>query len=114
VPIFARKLMTREPLPVYGDGRQTRDFVHVDDVVNANVLASESTCVGAYNVGSGVATKIDDLVKMMGGVSVYLPRRPGEVQHSIANVKAAEQAFGYRPRVLLEDGIGDYLEQQTT
>ncbi len=116
IPIFARRMLEDEPIAIYGDGEQTRDFIHVDDVVAANLAAVRSSrAQGVFNVASGVGVSINELVGLMGAllqrpVSTYQagPRR-GDVRHSYADINAAWRAFGYRPRVPLKDGLQRYL-----
>jgi len=109
IPIFAERLMCGDPVTVYGDGEQTRDFVSVHDAVQANVLAMESGAVGAYNVGSGRAVSVNYLAEQMGCRVEYAPARPGEVLHSISFIDFTKTKLGYRPRVRLEQGLEEYL-----
>jgi nucleoside-diphosphate-sugar epimerase len=112
VPIFAKRISSNEPLTVCGDGSQTRDFVNVRDVAQANFLAATaSRASGTYNIGSGVATSINQLIEFMGSDDViYEKRRPGDVLHSVADISKAHGELGYVPSVNLQDGIRKYLE----
>jgi UDP-glucose 4-epimerase len=116
IPIFAHHLLAGSGVTVYGDGLQTRDFVNVEDVARANVRALEARASGVFNVATGHGSTIESLaramVKLSGGGAevVYGPPRPGEVRHSRASVAAAKQAFGYEPRVGLEEGLAAYLD----
>ena len=117
IPIFAHRLLRREPLIVYGDGEQTRDFVNVADVARANLLAARSSGVsGAFNVGSGVSISVNRLVAMMlGGASdisvpvQHVEPRKGEVRDSRADISAAREALAYEPTVQIEQGLGEYM-----
>ncbi len=116
IPIFVHRMLRAEPLTIYGDGSQTRDFVHVRDVVQANVKASRALRVaGAYNIGSGMAVTINHLATLIAGLSptaveiVHADPRPGDVLHSRADITAAGNAFGYEPAVDLETGLGSYV-----
>ncbi len=114
IPIFAHRLLKGEPLTVYGDGEQTRDFVNVRDVVRANLLAAGSDAVGAFNVGSGKAVTIDELAALAceafgRHVAVeHAPERSSDVRHSRASIAKARRTLGYRPAVALRDGLAEY------
>jgi UDP-glucose 4-epimerase len=116
IPIFVHRMFRGEPLTIYGDGSQTRDFVHVRDVVQANVKSSRASRVaGAYNIGSGTAVTINHLATLVaslaeGAVAIeHAAPRPGDVRHSRADITAARTAFGYEPRVDFETGLRSYV-----
>jgi UDP-glucose 4-epimerase len=116
IPIFVFRMLRNEPLIIYGDGEQTRDFVHVDDVVQANIKAADATGVrGAFNIASGKSITINNLVKIIinGNNTArieYGPERPGDVRHSLADLSLAHQKINYNPTVDLEKGIKEYIE----
>lgn len=116
IPIFAYRMLRGEPLTVFGDGKQTRDFVNVEDVAQANLRAAMAGGVsGAFNIGSGTRIAIVELIEMMQEASgiradvVYAPPRPGDVRDSLANIKAAADAFGYAPKTDLLPRLRDYM-----
>ena len=115
IPIFATRLLAGEPLRIYGDGGQTRDFVDVRDVARANRLALERRARGPLNIGSGAATTVNDLAALMTAISGRSPGirheapRPGEVRHSAADIALAATTLGYAPQVGLEAGLRDYM-----
>ncbi len=116
IPIFAKRMLDGEPVTVFGDGEQTRDFVNVLDVARVNLAAALATGVsGAFNIGSGTRVTINRLVKLMAraaGVTPtteYAPPRPGDVRDSLADISAAAAAFGFRPAVTLEEGLAQYM-----
>lgn len=116
IPIFAHRLLHGEPITIYGDGEQTRDFVNVEDVARANVRAAQAEGVsGAFNIASGTRITINQLAAMMQaagdlrGVVTHGPPRRGDVRHSLADIGAAASAFGYQPAVDLEPGLGEYM-----
>jgi UDP-glucose 4-epimerase len=90
---------------VFGDGRQTRDFTYVGDVVEANLVAADSAATGAYNIGTGVETSVLELAGQLGLEPVHAPARPGEVRRSSLDPERAARALGWRPRVSLEEGV---------
>ena len=117
IPIFTTKLLKGEPLTVYGDGEQTRDFINVADVARANVQSGENSGVsGAFNLGSGTRITVNTLIKLLEEASGlkarvnYTDRRPGEVLHSLADVSAIDSALGFRPEVDMPEGIGRYVD----
>lgn len=100
------------PLPVTGDGSQTRDFIHVMDIARANILAATSPKVGrgeSINIGSGVATSLNDLAALFGGEVEYLPQRI-ENRHSVADVRRAKELLEWEPDIKLADGIAALLK----
>jgi UDP-glucose 4-epimerase len=116
IPIFAHRLLHDEPLIIFGDGEQTRDFVSVRDVARANYRAAMTRGVsGAFNIASGTRITINALAAMMGQASGlkpiihYGPPRPGDVRHSLAELSAARTAFGYEPGVELDEGLREYM-----
>jgi UDP-glucose 4-epimerase len=116
IPIFAHRMLHQQPVIIFGDGEQTRDFVNVRDVAQANYRAGMSRGVsGAFNLGSGTRVTINRLVELMseaGGIQPvveYGPPRKGDVRHSLADITAARKAFGFQPAVTLETGLKEYL-----
>ncbi len=116
IPIFAHRLLHGMPLIIYGDGEQTRDFVNVRDVAQANLMAAEANGLsGAFNIASGKAITINHLASLIREVSGldtgvgYAPPRKGDVRHSKADISAAHQAFGYEPSVGIVEGLTEYM-----
>lgn len=113
VAIFSECARRNAPLRIFGDGEQTRDFVHVEDVVAANLLAAERGS-GVYNVGAGSRTTINDLareiIRLSGSRSSieHAPPRAGDVRHSRGNVERIK-GLGWEPRVTLAEGLGRLL-----
>jgi UDP-glucose 4-epimerase len=118
IPIFANRLLTRQPLVIFGDGEQTRDFVNAHDVAAANLRAAlaPSAVKGAFNIGSGTRISIRTLASRMqevAGIAVgvsHAPPRPGDVRDSLADIRLARAAFGYEPEVPLEQGLAVYWQ----
>jgi UDP-glucose 4-epimerase len=111
VAIFSGRLLAGKPCTIYGDGKQTRDYVFVGDVARANLLAAEKGFAGALNVGTGVETDVNRLHAIMAkaaGIDAapqYAPARPGEQKRSCIDPSAASKAIGWRPEVVVEDGL---------
>jgi UDP-glucose 4-epimerase len=116
IPIFADRMLRGLPLKIYGDGEQTRDFVNVRDVAEANYLAGMNRGVsGAFNIASGTRVTINRLAELMGqcsGIGVvveHVSPRKGDVRHSLADISRAHAAIGYAPVVSLESGLTEYM-----
>ncbi|MRR13173.1 NAD-dependent epimerase/dehydratase family protein, partial [bacterium] len=117
IPIFAERMLRGQDVTIFGDGEQTRDFVHASDVAQANYRAGISeSAAGSFNIGSGSRISINKLAQMMSemvGVPtriVHGDPRPGDVRDSLATVDAAGRAFGFAPSADLESGLREYLE----
>lgn len=96
--IFKRQKQNKQPITIIGDGYQTRDFIHVSDVVSANVLASQKELESygqVFNVGTGVGTKIEDIANLISSYQIKLPERPGEVLHSRADITKIKNNLGW-------------------
>jgi len=114
---FMEHLRRGLPLIIYGDGEQTRDFVHVEDVVDAVllVLKHEATIGEVFNIGSGKPTSVNELAKDvldLAGVNLgvkYEKPRLGDVKHSFANIEKAGKKLGYEPTILLHKGLKSLL-----
>ena len=116
VAIFTQAMLGGKRPQVFGDGNQERDFVYVDDVVEANICAISLGDSAAFNVGTGGSTKINRIFEVLKGIlryrwaPVYRPRRPGDVyQISLDSSKAASE-LGWTPQVELEEGLRQTVE----
>ena len=113
VAIFCGCLVDGRAPTVYGNGRQTRDWVEVGDVVGANLLAAASELGGAFNIGHGQETSVLDLLAALNEVSdrgplaepQFAPERPGEVQRSCLDVSRAREELGWTAQTELRDGL---------
>ncbi|AQQ09144.1 UDP-glucose 4-epimerase [Sedimentisphaera cyanobacteriorum] len=116
VPIFIHKALRNEPITIFGDGEQTRDFVFVQDVASANAFFAESDApAGVYNVAYGGKTTINDLAKriisLTGSSSEiqYAEERPGDVRHSMASIDKLKAA-GFEPKSNFDEGLMQTIE----
>jgi UDP-glucose 4-epimerase len=113
IPLFIRKIMAGEPLTIYGDGTQTRDFVFVTDLANGLIRAAETPAAGGeiFQLASGVETSLNDLVAMLAEVSgkqpqlQHEPPRAGEIQRNYSLVDKARDRLGHEPEVPLAEGL---------
>lgn len=117
IPIFANRILQGQPLTIYGDGEQTRDFVNVRDVAVANLQAASIPGLrGAFNIGSGTRISINELARLMeqaAGTRIEVKHaspRQGDVRHSLADISAAHREFGFTPAVSIEEGLHQYID----
>jgi UDP-glucose 4-epimerase len=120
VAIFSQRLLSGEPLTVYGHGKPTRDYVHVADVTRAFTLAADGGSPGTYNIGWGKEVSVQellDVVQRAAGTNVdpsLEPLRPGELDRSAIDSTAAASALGWRPEIQLETGISETFHWYAT
>jgi UDP-glucose 4-epimerase len=116
IPIFISKALKNEPIIIYGDGEQTRDFIFVKDVVKANILAATNEKVsGVFNVALGKATSINQIATKI--ISVlnskskieYQPERIGDIKHSLASIEETKIELAFSPDFDLEDGLSQTI-----
>jgi UDP-glucose 4-epimerase len=112
IGIFMRQRDSGEPLTIVGDGEQRRDFTHVSDVVNANIMAAISNpdpqVFGqVFNVGTGKNYSVNEIAAMISDNIVYTPPRPGESRITLANNQKLKTTFGWEPKINVEEWIGN-------
>lgn len=111
VAIFCQRLADHDPLTIYGDGKQTRDYVYVSDVVEANILAMQRSAQGPINIGTGIQTNVNILAERLRKISgqrariVHRAGLPGEVRRSALDCRLAKRELGWKPTVKLLDGL---------
>jgi UDP-glucose 4-epimerase len=100
-------------MTIVGDGAQTRDFTHVDDVVEANILASETKRREAlgeiFNIGTGKSHSVLEIAKMIGGQTEFIPERDGEARDTLADISKAKALLDWEPKRQVEDYIRETL-----
>ena len=113
IAIFFQRIREGKPFTVYGDGEQTRDYVFVDDIVQANILAaSQPAAVGEiFNIATGQENRLNQLISIINQLSgqqnkvVHTEDRAGEVKHSRATIEKAQRILGYNPKTDLQQGL---------
>jgi UDP-glucose 4-epimerase len=121
IPRFLQQALTGGSIVLFGNGRQTRDFVYVDDVVEALVRSATADAVnrGIINIGSGIETSIQDLVDKIALVTgkrinlISNPSKPGGVPRLVADISSAEKLLSFRPQTSLQEGLRLTLEQDS-
>lgn len=116
IPIFVFKMLNGEILSIYGDGEQTRDFVNVKDVVQANIKSAETPGLsGAFNIASGTQVSVNHLINRLKAISGidpilnYTAPRLGDVRDSLADISAARTMLKYNPEISFEEGLVEYV-----
>ena len=113
IAVFASKMLAGESPSVFGDGRQTRDYVFVDDVVHAFALAADQGNGRLVNIGTGLQTSVNELFKMLAELTGFSgqpasgPLPPGELRRSALDNTLAGEVLGWKPWTHLEDGLGE-------
>lgn len=119
ITIFVNRLMNKQPPIIDGDGQQSRDFVNVQDVVEANMFAlrSKNTAGGVFNIATGTSTTVNQLAKMLAQIigktylePDYTDRRLGDVRHCYADISKARRKLGFCPKISLKEGLTNLVE----
>jgi UDP-glucose 4-epimerase len=115
IPRFITKIFSHESPTIYGDGSQTRDFTYVKDVVQANIRAMESDAEGVFNVAYCKRIDLNELASQIMEITgitvpvVYEPPRTGDVRDSLADIRRAQEAFGYAPEYTVRSGLEETI-----
>ena len=113
--IFVTRLLRGEPITIYGDGEQQRDFIHVEDIV-AGTIGATGRAPGTFNLGTGRGTSLNHLAQIVlnrlapGAQAQHGPAQAGELRFSVANIDAARRAFGFNPSRALDRNLDDVIE----
>jgi nucleoside-diphosphate-sugar epimerase len=119
ISIFLNRLLGDSSLRIFGDGEQTRDFVFVEDIVEANMLALNSKDAPGqiFNVGSGKSVSINQVAETLKKVlhragleNTYADAQPGDIRHSCADIRKARKMLGFEPRFSFDDGIRELVK----
>jgi UDP-glucose 4-epimerase len=119
ISIFIDKALKGERPEIFGDGEKTRDYIHVSDIVSANLRAMKRE--GTFNVGTGVETSVNQLVEVLSAISgkklnpVHIAERKGEVRRTVLSIEKAKRDLGWEPNLSLKDGMRrtfDYFKKR--
>ena len=109
--VFLAQKLANKPLTIVGDGTQTRDFIHVNDVVNAIQLTAKNGKDGEiYNLGNGEEVSVNKIAEIISGDRINIPKRPGEPDRSLADISKIKEKLNWAPKVTIEKGINMLLE----
>lgn len=123
ITIFTNRLLRNLPPVVYGDGKQTRDFVYVDDVIEANMLALNKVKAAGevFNIGTGNSISVNQIAETLKEVmnkkdlkNIYDPPRPTDVKHGYADINKAKKILGYTPKFSFKEGLAQLVKWYTT
>jgi UDP-glucose 4-epimerase len=117
IPIFIENALKEKLITIFGDGEQTRDFVYIDDVVKANIIAATKKNIsGVFNIANGKSTSVKQLAQMIinlvGSKSKieYQNERSGDIKHSLADIEQTIKNLGFIPEVSLSEGLSRTIE----
>jgi len=115
IPKFITRLLDNRPPIIFGDGMQSRDFVYVKDVVQANILAMQSSATGTFNIGSGKSIDLNTLARTIAEIMnvrlspIYEKPRSGDIRDSVSDIAAAKKVFGFQTSYSLEKGLAETI-----
>jgi len=117
IPIFIDRALKNQPIFIYGDGTQTRDFIFVKDVVKANLLAATNKeASGVFNVANGSAISINEIVNLIIKITnskstvVYQKNRPGDIKDSLASISDTKEQLKFNPQINLKEGLEETIK----
>ena len=110
--VFLAQKLANKPLTIVGSGQQTRDFIHVYDLVNAIFLVSKKKNIRGeiFNIGSGKETSVNKIAKIIGGKKINVPKRPGEPDRSLADIKKIKKKLNWKPMISIQSGIQELIK----
>jgi len=110
--VFLAQKLSNKPLTIVGDGKQTRDFIHVYDLVEAILkVAKKSPKNKIYNLGSSKEITVNQIADLIGGEKIFIPKRPGEPDRSCADISKIKKDIGWEPKIDIEYGIKTLLDK---
>jgi UDP-glucose 4-epimerase len=118
ISIFTRKMLANEPITVFGDGKQTRDFTYISDVVEANkrLLNNSATDGKVLNIGGGNRISVNDLIKNLRAITgstsevIYSDKQKGDTEDTLANVSLGNKLIGYEPLFDINKGLNKFVD----
>ena len=110
--VFLAQKLSKKPLTIVGNGKQTRDFIHVTDLVNAIYKASNKKNLTGqiFNLGIGVETSVNEIAEIIGGKKINVPKRPGEPDRSKANITKIKKKLNWKPKISIKFGVNELLQ----
>ena len=109
--VFLAQKLFNAPLTIVGNGKQTRDFTYVSDVIDAFIVAGNSKINNQiFNVGSGKTVSVNKIVSLLSNKKIHIPKRPGEPESTFANISKIKKMLKWKPRINIENGVKLILE----
>ena len=109
--VFLAQKLAGEPLTIVGDGTQTRDFTYVSDIVSALIATADSNVRNRiFNVGSGNTVSVNEIARLIGGDTVFIPKRPGEPDQTFADITKITKELNWMPKVSIKDGVSQVIQ----
>ena len=109
--VFFKQKLENKPFTIVGNGKQKRDFVYVTDVVDAFYKAARCSSSGnIFNLGSGKPQSVNNLVNILGGKKIYIPKRPGEPNITFANISKIKRELDWKPKINFKIGVNEMLK----
>mgnify|MGYP001228725949 FL=1 len=109
--VFLAQKISNKPLTIVGDGKQTRDFLHVKDLTKAIIKAAYSKKIGKiYNVAGGQEVTVNKIANLIGGKKIKIPKRPGEPDRSLGDIKKIKKELNWKPKIQIEEGVKNLLQ----
>ena len=104
--VFLAQKLANKPLTIVGDGNQTRDFIHVFDLIEAIIAAATKAKNNqVFNVASGKETSVNQIAEIIGGDKISIPKRPGEPDRSLADITNISSALNWKPKISIDQGV---------
>ncbi|MEN3043929.1 MAG: NAD-dependent epimerase/dehydratase family protein [Candidatus Hydrothermales bacterium] len=119
ISIFCERMLKNEEVYIYGDGKQTRDFIYIEDIAKANILATEYILKGKsgiFNIGTGKETSINEIFEKLKKITgykkrpIYLSKREGEITRIALDIKKAQRELNFKPEWDLEEGLKETVK----
>jgi len=117
IPKFIIRVLDGKPPEIFGDGKQTRDFIFINDIIEANILAAKSSSDGVFNIGNGTPISINEVAKLVMKITgtdldiIYSDARQDDIRHSFADISKAKEILQYKPIFSLTDGLDRTIKQ---
>ena len=104
--VFMAQKLKDKPLTIVGDGNQTRDFIHVNDLVDAVIKVAEHPVKNEiFNIASGIETSVNTIADIIGGKKILIPKRPGEPNRSLADISKIKRLIDWEPKISINEGV---------
>lgn len=104
--VFMAQKLKDKPLTIVGDGNQTRDFIHVNDLVDAVIKVAEHPIKNEiFNIASGIETSVNTIADIIGGKKILIPKRPGEPDRSLADISKIKRLIDWEPKISINEGV---------